>query len=218
MKGILTQGDLPGSRIIGCHPRALCSSLFLKICGQIQLSKCFETALFNMGTISHSFLQGFFPTQGSNPGLLHCRQILYHLSHQGHPISHTGLLKQKFKFISSITLTTFQGSITTCGQWLLSWNSVDIEHAHCHGKVYWTVLQKQKKKSKKPNAVFKKLTFLRVENSKHLCSKASRLSVPSGPLIFSFVSFQELSCNQFLPFLKTCSQAKSLNSFTLRCK
>ena len=23
------------------------------------------------------------PTQGSNPGLLHCRQILYHLSHQG---------------------------------------------------------------------------------------------------------------------------------------
>ena len=24
-----------------------------------------------------------FPTQGSNPGLLHCKQILYHLSHQG---------------------------------------------------------------------------------------------------------------------------------------
>ena len=30
----------------------------------------------------HSLLQGIFPTQGSNPGLLHCRQILYHLSHQ----------------------------------------------------------------------------------------------------------------------------------------
>ena len=29
---------------------------------------------------SHSLLQGIFPTQGSNPGLLHCRQILYHLS------------------------------------------------------------------------------------------------------------------------------------------
>ena len=26
--------------------------------------------------------QGIFPTQGSNPGLLHCRQILYHLSHR----------------------------------------------------------------------------------------------------------------------------------------
>jgi len=32
------------------------------------------------------FLQGIFQTQGSNPGVLHCRQILYHLSHQGSPI------------------------------------------------------------------------------------------------------------------------------------
>ena len=33
----------------------------------------------------HLLLQGIFPTQGSNPGLLHCRQILYRLSHQGGP-------------------------------------------------------------------------------------------------------------------------------------
>ena len=32
-----------------------------------------------------SLLQGIFPTQGSNPGLLHCRWILYQLSHQGSP-------------------------------------------------------------------------------------------------------------------------------------
>ena len=31
------------------------------------------------------FFRGIFPTQGSNLGLLHCRQILYHLSHQGSP-------------------------------------------------------------------------------------------------------------------------------------
>ena len=31
----------------------------------------------------HALLQGIFPTQGSNPGLPYCRQILYHLSHQG---------------------------------------------------------------------------------------------------------------------------------------
>ena len=31
----------------------------------------------------HSFLQGIFLNQGSNPNLLHCRQILYYLSHQG---------------------------------------------------------------------------------------------------------------------------------------
>ena len=30
-------------------------------------------------------LQGIFPTQESNLGLLHCRQILYHLNHQGSP-------------------------------------------------------------------------------------------------------------------------------------
>ena len=33
----------------------------------------------------HALLQGIFPAQGSNPSLLHCRQILYHLSHQGSP-------------------------------------------------------------------------------------------------------------------------------------
>ena len=37
----------------------------------------------NIGVDSFSLLQGIFPTQGSNLGLLHCRQILYHLSHQG---------------------------------------------------------------------------------------------------------------------------------------
>ena len=31
----------------------------------------------------HSLFQGIFPNQGSNPGLLHCRQILYYLSHEG---------------------------------------------------------------------------------------------------------------------------------------
>ena len=31
----------------------------------------------------HFLLQRIFPPQGLNPGLLHCRQILYLLSHQG---------------------------------------------------------------------------------------------------------------------------------------
>ena len=37
----------------------------------------------NPGMASHSLLQGIFPTQGLNPSLPHCRQILYHLSPQG---------------------------------------------------------------------------------------------------------------------------------------
>ena len=39
----------------------------------------------NTGVGSLSLLQGIFPTQGSNPGLTHCRQILYQMSHQGSP-------------------------------------------------------------------------------------------------------------------------------------
>ena len=39
----------------------------------------------NTGEGGHASLQGIFPTQGSNPGLLHCRQIIYHLSRQGSP-------------------------------------------------------------------------------------------------------------------------------------
>ena len=39
----------------------------------------------NTGVGSLSLLQGIFPTQGSNPGLLHCRRILYQLNHKGSP-------------------------------------------------------------------------------------------------------------------------------------
>ena len=39
----------------------------------------------NTGVGSLSFLQGIFPTQGSNPGLMHCRRILYQLNHKRSP-------------------------------------------------------------------------------------------------------------------------------------
>ena len=39
----------------------------------------------NTGVGSCSLLQGIFPTQGSNPGLPHCRWILYQLSHKWSP-------------------------------------------------------------------------------------------------------------------------------------
>ena len=40
----------------------------------------------NTGVGGHFLLQGIFLTQESNFSLLHCRQIVYHLSHQGRPI------------------------------------------------------------------------------------------------------------------------------------
>ena len=39
----------------------------------------------NTGVDSHSLLQGIFPNQGLHLALLHCRQILYQLSHQVSP-------------------------------------------------------------------------------------------------------------------------------------
>ena len=39
----------------------------------------------NTGVRCHALIQGIFPTQGSNPGLPHCRWIHYQLSHQGSP-------------------------------------------------------------------------------------------------------------------------------------
>ena len=39
----------------------------------------------NTGVSSLSLLQRIFPTQESNQGLLHCRQILYQLNYQGRP-------------------------------------------------------------------------------------------------------------------------------------
>ena len=41
----------------------------------------------NTGVGCHALLQGIFPTQGSNPGLPHCKWILYCLSRQGSPVS-----------------------------------------------------------------------------------------------------------------------------------
>ena len=40
----------------------------------------------NAGVGCHALLQGIFLTQGSNLGLLHCKQILYQLSYQGSPL------------------------------------------------------------------------------------------------------------------------------------
>ena len=45
---------------------------------QHSLSVGFPSQEYEVG--SHSLLQGIFPTQGWNPGLLHCRQILYYLT------------------------------------------------------------------------------------------------------------------------------------------
>ena len=48
----------------------------------------------------HFLLQRIFPTQGSNPGLPYCRQMLYHLNHQGSPSLHMKLPLQASVFMA----------------------------------------------------------------------------------------------------------------------
>ena len=47
------------------------------------------------GVGCHALLQGIFPTQGSNPGLVHCRWILYHLNYQGSLVQVEGTVYSK---------------------------------------------------------------------------------------------------------------------------
>ena len=49
----------------------------------------------NTGVGSLSLLQRIFPTQGSNPGLPHCRRIFYQLSHKGNPHTSSSITMSK---------------------------------------------------------------------------------------------------------------------------
>ena len=67
--------------------------MFLALAGGFfTASTTWEACLTWMGSPSH-LLQGILPTQGSNPDLLYCRQILYHLSHQGSSATVHGMAK-----------------------------------------------------------------------------------------------------------------------------
>ena len=100
---------IPSSHLILCHPLLL-PSIFLAS-GYFVMSQLFASDGQSIGTSVTPWLfatlwtvasvhgvlqartlewvaiilQGIFPIQGSNLGLQHCRQILYHLSHQGSP-------------------------------------------------------------------------------------------------------------------------------------
>ena len=64
----------------------------------------------NTGVGCHALLWGIVPTQGSNPGLLHCRQIVYDLSHQGSP-----------RILECIAYPFFWGSSWLRNQTRVSW-------------------------------------------------------------------------------------------------
>ena len=68
---------------------------------------------------SSSLLQDIFPTQGSNPGLLHCGRILYGLSHQGSPRT---LEWVAYPFSRGSSLSrNWTGVSCTAGRFFTSW-------------------------------------------------------------------------------------------------
>ena len=83
-------GDLPNPRIEHRSPALQADSLLSEPPGKLK----------NTGVGSLSLPQGIFLTQGSNQGLIHCRWILYQLSHQGKPkncgVGALSLLQQIF--------------------------------------------------------------------------------------------------------------------------
>ena len=99
----------------------------------------------NTGVGCHSFLQGIFPAQGSNPGLLHCRQILYFLSHQGSTESLEVLIKHTNSKAPS--LTVLEWGLGTCmfsqylrlgGRVTMKYVNMDKHEQSDLGKWTWT--------------------------------------------------------------------------------
>ena len=108
----------------------------------------------NTGVGCHALLQGIFPTQGSNPGLLHWRRILYWLSQQGSPRildwvaypfcrgsswprNWTGVSWIAGRFFTS--WATREASVLSLYLhlfWKATWPSIIWEfcHLHCHRK------------------------------------------------------------------------------------
>ena len=83
------------------------------------------------GVVFHFLLQGIFPTQGSNLGLLYCRQILHRLSYQGLILACYSFNLKNF-LIESLKYVHRQSYVTPWQQWLLwlTTKSSRIKHIH----------------------------------------------------------------------------------------
>ena len=95
-----------------------CLTLAIQWTLALQAPLSMESPGKNTGEGSHSLLQGIFPTQGSSL-VLHYRQILYHLRHQG-----------------CINLIVGRCYIWICSKYLIIYNEV-IRHNEWIQHAYW---------------------------------------------------------------------------------
>ena len=82
--------------ILTCAVLCLVAQSCLSLCNPPESSVHGDSPRKNTGVGCHGLLQGIFPTQVSNPGLLHFRRILYQLSYQGSPNSELKLKSEVF--------------------------------------------------------------------------------------------------------------------------
>ena len=77
MKDLALKGKKVKEKVAQWYP-TLCDPMDYTVHGIIQIRL--------LEWVDIPFFRGIFPTQGSNPGLLHCWQILYQLSYKGIPV------------------------------------------------------------------------------------------------------------------------------------
>ena len=82
----------------------------------------------------HFLLQGIFPTQGSKPGLPHCRQMLYHLSLRGSPL--LGILPKETRIERDTCTSVFTAAQFTIAR---TWKQPRCPSAEEWNRKLWSV-------------------------------------------------------------------------------
>ena len=134
------------------------SQLFLTLCDPVDCSPPSSSVHGilhnkNTGVGCHFLLQGIFPTQGLNPGLLHCRQTLYRLSHGENLLTtgQTGKSHDSPFLIYELFFVTIRCGVSWCHlfifrmsflfeeflcNWLYKWESNSRQHTRSQSRKY----------------------------------------------------------------------------------
>ena len=135
-----------------------------------------------------SLLQGIFPTQGSNPGLSHCRWIFYQPSHQGSP----RILEWVAYPVSSVSSRpasqadslplSYQGSPVTTPLNYFFWHAVVVVQSPSHVWLFatpWTAARQVSLSFTTHRNLFKLMSFESMMPSNHLILCCPLLLLPS---------------------------------------
>ena len=138
----------------------------------------------NTGMGSHSLLQGIFPTQGLNLGVLHCGQILYHLRHQGsrHFIWNVNLMGFCFLSVSMTHTVELRPHTISHVLWL---------HLAFPGSLFTRAPCCSHSNCAKPVAEPHMCAFMAL----YLCTCCSPLGVPSLPVSPDCLPSEVFSCH-----------------------